>query len=131
MNTYQLAIEILEDAFAAVSRGWAQKVFAKDENGYMVSPDDSRATSYCLAGGIHCGFYKALEKHKNVLAEDEIDKAFQLCFKIVKEKMPIGDSIVDFNDCSVTTQTDVLQVLTDAKTSLENTNIAAPNVVES
>lgn len=100
-----------------LKQGWTQGVYARDANGDVVSPIDSKASQWCLSG--------ALRKAAGIslVAKNPIQESFRKAYIAIMERCHNSD-IVSFNDANGRTQEDILEfmdlVISQRETKMEN-----------
>ena len=101
---------ILIDALATVRRGWTQKAWARDEDGFSVNENGNTACEWCLSGAIRRAWATTGGK------EDTYRSAVAVVTETIRRQNEIPNpgvrcSTIHWNDAPGRTQEDAIALL--------------------
>ena len=106
-------IRLLREARALVAEAWCSGAEARDSAGSKVSPWDHRAASWSLLGSI----VAVLEREASLDRELSIPELATALYALAK--LVDSDSLVEWNDRPIQTQSNVVAVLDQAAAEYE------------
>jgi hypothetical protein len=103
------AVAIIQTATQLIESGWTQGALARDVLGNSISPNDTKAISWCLTG--------AIEKAKKLHSQNGMIQIDQGSFLYPAISLAAGGvlNLAEWNDAPLTTKSKVLLALKNAR----------------